>query len=98
MQDSGYIDKLITDTVYSDANMVFSKMIVLNDMNTDKFEMLKNLTTTELISNLDLLTLYEIAREMSLPVQLPNQAIRGSHVMIDYKWGTIVLLANMTEN
>lgn len=88
----------MSDTIRNDANMIFTKLIDLDDINRNKYEMMKNLTTTELITNVDVLTLYEMAKEMDLPVELPNQEVKGSHIFIEYKWATVVLMANMSEN
>ena len=90
--------RIIVDTVRNDAEMICSKLLELDNVNRYKYESMKNVTTTELISNVDLLTLYAIAKELDVPVMLPSRMIRGSHVLVDYKWGTVVLLSNMTEN
>ena len=92
------IEKIIVDTVRHDANMIYCKLIDLDDINRNKYEMMKNLTTTELIDNVDILTLESIAHEQDLDIHLPNKQVRGTHVYIEYKWGTAILLANMTEN
>ena len=56
------------DTSRHDANMIFCKLIEINDINTTKFESMKNLTTTELIDNVDLHTLHDIAKELQIKV------------------------------
>lgn len=90
--------RTMQETILNDARVIFHKLCHINEINCQKHAVLNNLQTNEVITNVDLLTLYEIAKEVDADVCLPNSEIAGSHLYIEYKWGHAVLVANVSQN
>jgi hypothetical protein len=54
--------------------------------------------TTDIISNVDALTLQELAKSLELPINLPDAKHPSAYLRITFSWGVILILSSENKN
>ena len=54
--------------------------------------------TTDIISNVDILTLQELAKCLEVAISLPDTKHKSSYLKIVFSWGTIFILESENNN
>lgn len=70
----------------------------IDRLNQHKFHTTSGLTTTEQVRISDIMIFTVLAAELKAEIKLPANDIFGSHFILDYEWGSIIVMCELSKN
>jgi uncharacterized membrane protein YkvI len=70
----------------------------IDHLNLHKYHSAKNLTTTEHVKVDDIMTFMVLADMLKCKILLPGNGIFGNHFIIEYVWGSIIVVCELSKN
>lgn len=82
---------------YSAAQRILDIVSELCQINKVKYTMF-GCFCTDIIDNVDALTMQELAYALQIPINLPNKTHKNFYISMKFHWGVIIILQNSNVN